>query len=138
MIGGQRNGWCSESMNKPRAASGFLKNTKLKSMFHLKALKALLQSSTIIALGNGLHTCRQWFCVTPLANFDFYFCLRGKFHKSSFWVPILAAEGPYLMKSWVPIGSLFLCSQVPISFTHSAVAVCLILQTGPGPWKRPN
>ena len=38
-------------MNKPRAASGFLKNTdawkiskntKLKSMFHLKALKAVL------------------------------------------------------------------------------------------------
>ena len=26
MIGGQRNGWCSESMNKPRADSGFLKN----------------------------------------------------------------------------------------------------------------
>ena len=25
------------------------------------------------------------------------------FRKSSFWIPILAAEGPYLMKSWVPI-----------------------------------
>ena len=27
------------------------------------------------------------------------------------WVPILAAEGPYFIKSWVPIGSLFLSSQ---------------------------
>ena len=34
-----------------------------------------------------------------LPNFDFYLCLRVKFHKSLFWVPILAAGGPY----WVPI-----------------------------------
>ena len=38
-------------------------------------------------------------CYTPLANFGLYLCLLVKFHKSSFWVPILAAEGPY----WVPI-----------------------------------
>ena len=37
--------------------------------------------------------------VTLLANFDFYLCLRIEFRKSSFWVPILAAGGPY----WVPI-----------------------------------
>ena len=34
-----------------------------------------------------------------LPNFDFYVCLRVKFHKSSFWVHILAAGGPY----WVLI-----------------------------------
>ena len=34
-----------------------------------------------------------------LPNFDFYVCLRVKFHKSSFWVLILAAGGPY----WVSI-----------------------------------
>ena len=31
-----------------------------------------------------------------MANLDFYLCLHVKFHKSSFWVAILAAEGPYL------------------------------------------
>ena len=95
-------------------------------MFHLEALKAVLllmhvtiTCSRYMAQENpfrcsfrnipiqikciGLHTFRQWFCVTLLANLDFYFCLRVKFHKSSFWIPILAAEGPYLMKSWVPI-----------------------------------
>ena len=34
-----------------------------------------------------------------MPNFDFYVCLRIKFHKSSFWVLILAAGGPY----WVSI-----------------------------------
>ena len=34
-----------------------------------------------------------------LPNFDFYLCLRVKFHESSFWVLILAAGGPY----WVLI-----------------------------------
>ena len=33
------------------------------------------------------------------ANFDFYLCLCVKFHKSSFWVLILVAGGPY----WVLI-----------------------------------
>ena len=37
--------------------------------------------------------------VELLANFDFYVCLRVKFHKSLFWVLILAAGGPY----WVSI-----------------------------------
>ena len=36
---------------------------------------------------------------TLLTNLDFYLCLRVKCHKSLFWVPILAAGGPY----WVPI-----------------------------------
>ena len=103
----------------------------------------------------------HWFCVTLLANFSLYLCLRVKFHNSLFsekahllldeevgrngadmvqykgeikslvqlcksasqdpkpipgnlelspvfdlpvsffWVPILAVEGPYFMKSWV-------------------------------------
>ena len=54
-----------------------------------------------------------------LPNFDFYLCLRVKFHKSSFWVFILAAWGPF----WVPISqkvrSLFQSLGVPISFGHS-------------------
>ena len=41
--------------------------------------------------------------------------------ESLFWVPILAADGPY----WVPIpgkvGSLFLSMEVLISFGNSAV-----------------
>ena len=31
--------------------------------------------------------------------------------------------GPYFVKIWVPIGSLFLSSQVPDSFAHSAFAI---------------
>ena len=34
---------------------------------------------------------------------DFFLCLSAKFYKSLFWVPILAAGGPYYTKSWVPI-----------------------------------
>ena len=40
-------------------------------------------------------------------------------HKSLFWVPILAAGGPYFTKSWVPIGSLFQSLGVPISLSDS-------------------
>ena len=56
-------------------------------------------------------------------HFEFYLCLRVRFHKLSFWVPILAAEGPYFIKSWVPISlkvrSLFLSLEVPKSFRNS-------------------
>ena len=43
---------------------------------------------------------------------------RVKFHKSLFWVPILAAGGPY----WVPISQKNLSLGVPISFRDSAIA----------------
>ena len=63
-----------------------------------------------IALENGLHTCSHRFCVTLLANSCSYLCLHARFHKSLFWVPILAAEGLYLLPIswrlslyWVPI-----------------------------------
>ena len=79
-----------------------------------------MQSSTIIALGNGLHICRQWFCVTLLANFGLYLCLCVKFHQLSFWVPILAAEGPYRVPISGKVGSLFLSMEVPISLGNSA------------------
>ena len=59
--------------------------------------------------------------MSSLANFDFFLCLCVKFHKSLFWVPILAAGGPY----WVPIsqkaGSLFQSLGVPISSGDSAL-----------------
>ena len=55
--------------------------------------------------------------VILLANFVFFLCV--KFHKSLFWVPILAAGGPYFTKSWVPIGSLFQSLGVPISLCDS-------------------
>ena len=62
--------------------------------------------------------------VGTIANFDFYVCLRAKFHKQSFWVLILAAGGPYWVsisqKKWVPIGSLSQSWGVPISFGDSA------------------
>ena len=64
------------------------------------------------------------FRVTLLTNFDFYLCLRVKFHKSLVWVPILAAGGPYWVpispKKLVPIGSVFQSLGVPICFRHSA------------------
>ena len=64
--------------------------------------------------GSGLH-CWQILI--------FFLCLCVKFHKSLFWVPILAAGGPY----WVPIsqkvGSLFQSLGVPISFGDSENAI---------------
>ena len=57
-----------------------------------------------------------------LLPLDFYVCLCVKFHKSSFWVLILAAGGPYWVSIsqkmgpyWVPISKL----GVPISFGDS-------------------
>ena len=49
-----------------------------------------------------------------LPNFEFYLWLRINFHKSSFWVPILAAGGPYFTKN--------LSLGVPFSFRDSAIA----------------
>ena len=79
--------------------------------------------SVIISCTVIIHICicRNWFRVTLLANFDFFLCLHVKFHKSLFWVPILAAGGLY----WVPIsqifGSLYQSMEVPISFGDSAI-----------------
>ena len=63
-------------------------------------------------------------CYTA-GKFDFYLCLCVKFHKSSLQVPIFTAEGPYFIKSWVPIGSLLLSLEVPISFRHSVTGLDL-------------
>ena len=85
----------------------------------LKLICALwvFSPKTQFAVGSGLHICWHWFCVTLLANFSLFLCLYVKFHISSFWVPILAVEGP----CWVPIswkfGSLlgpYLYFKVPI------------------------
>ena len=85
-----------------------------------------------LAHENCLNICRHWFRVTLLANFDFSPCLRVKFHKSLFWVPILAAGGPY----WVPIspknGSISQSLGVPISYT---VSVKGSLFWGPSPYR---
>ena len=60
-----------------------------------------------------------------MANFDFFLCLRVKFHKSLFWVPILAAGGPHWVlisqkmgPYWVPMSKL----GVPNSFGNSVMA----------------
>ena len=67
--------------------------------------------------------------VGTIANFDFYVCLRAKFHKQSFWVLILAAGGPYwvsisqkngsllgpYLKAW---GSLIVLGTVLLSCKH--------------------
>ena len=53
------------------------------------------------------------------------------------WVPINISgslfQGPYFTKSWVPIGSLLLSSDVPISFgiigLHNFVARLVLAQT---------
>ena len=77
-----------------------------------------------------------------LPNFDFYLCLRVKFHKSLFWVPILAAGGPY----WVPIsqkngsllgpylkawGSLLVWESVSLGFAEN---ICNLASAAPVPW----
>ena len=84
----------------------------------------------------------DWFRVTLLTNFDFYLCLRVKFHKSLFWVPILAAGGPY----WVPIsqkngsllgpylkawGSLLVWESVSLGFAEN---ICNLASAAPVPW----
>ena len=78
---------------------------------HDEQIPALLLSVAKVCI-----TCWQ-------LHFKFYLCLRVRFHKLSFWVPILAAEGPYFIKCWVPIssqvGSLFLSLEVPKSFRNS-------------------
>ena len=76
-----------------------------------------------------------------LPNFDFYLCLRVKFHKSLFWVPILAAGGPY----WVPIsqkngsllgpylkawGSLLVWESVSLGFAEN---ICNLASAAPVP-----
>ena len=63
--------------------------------------------SVIISCTFIIHVC----CFTRYT--DFFLCLSAKFYKSLFWVPILAAGGPY----WVPItqkvGSLLVLVTVP-------------------------
>ena len=75
-------------------------------------LKSLIDEFTL----GGLHSA-----LILLPNFDFYLCLRVKFHESSFWVLILAAGGPY----WVLIsqknGSLSQSLGVLFSFRGSAM-----------------
>ena len=66
--------------------------------------------------------------ITLLAKFDFFPVLKCvKFHKSLFWVPILAAGGPH----WVPISqkvrSLFQNLGVPISFGDSGVGFTVLV-----------
>ena len=76
------------------------------------SITLLLYIHVFAGTGSGLH-CWQILI--------FFLCLRVKFHKSLFWVPILAAGGPY----WVPIsqkaGSLFQSLGVPISSGDSAL-----------------
>ena len=65
------------------------------------------------ALGNGLHICRHWFCVTLLKIFNFQLCFSSDFincpFRSLFWLPRVPIGslfhkklGPY----WVPISKL--------------------------------
>ena len=90
------------------------------------SLHVYISELTWFVCNNFLHcyyTCMLWSDasqVIQLANFVFFLCV--KFHKSLFWVPILAAGGPYFTKSWVPIGSLFQSLGVLISFGDSAGA----------------
>ena len=64
--------------------------------------------------GSGLH-CWQILI--------FFLCLRVKFHKSLFWVPILAAGGPYWVLISQKVGSLFQSMGVLISLADSNVLV---------------
>ena len=74
-----------------------------------------------------IHICCEvmLYTLALLPNFDFYLCLRVKFHKSLFWVPILAAGGPYFTKKWVPIGSLSQSLGVLISLGVSAYGLMI-------------
>ena len=73
-----------------------IKNVNSVYMYTTMSKLDLCSLKPSIALENGLHTCSHWFCVTLLANSCSYLCLHARFHKS-FWVPILAAEGLYLL-----------------------------------------
>ena len=68
-------------------------------------------------------SCEVMLQTLELLPLDFYVCLRIKFHKSSFWVLILAAGGPYFTKKWVLIGSLSQSLGVLISFGDSDCAL---------------
>ena len=52
----------------------------------------------VFALRNGLYICRHWFCVTLLANPDFYLCLLNF---------INCLFGSLFWQRRVPTGSLF-------------------------------
>ena len=60
-----------------------------------------ISGSLLSVFGSGIHCWKFWF----------FPCLRVKFHKSLFWVPMLAAGGPY----WVPISQKMGPYWVPIS-----------------------
>ena len=74
----------------------------------------------------------KW-CFTRYTVGKFWFlflCLRVK-HKSLFWVPILAAGGPYWVLISQKVGSLFQSLGVLISFGNSAISVSPTLPTPP-------
>ena len=75
--------------------------------------------------------------VILLANFVFFLCV--KFHKSLFWVPILAAGGPYwvlISSLGIPIGSFFHSLGVPgLGLCHRCSGLILASQnTHPVQW----
>ena len=64
--------------------------------------------SVIISCTVIIHICicRHCFSVTLLPNFDYFLCLRIKYHKSLILLPILAAGGPYWVFISQKVGSL--------------------------------
>ena len=95
-----------------------IKNVNSVYMYTTMSKLDLCSLKPSIALKNGLHTCSHWFCVTLLANSCSYLYLHARFHKSLFWVPILAAKVSIFSlfhEGWVSIESLFLSLEVPIS-----------------------
>ena len=70
-----------------------------------------------------LKSCEEWqFSLYVYSNELFLCCLL--------LICLLFALGPYLIKSWVPIGSLFLSShQVLLSFGHSAMGSMICIHT---------
>ena len=91
---------------------------------HTAIRKLVLLTINMSVMSKFMHNyCRYWFCVSLLVNSNLFSCLCVKFHEQWVQVPILVAEGPYFIKSWVPIRSLYLSLQVPINFWNSATPI---------------
>ena len=73
MIGGQRNGWCSEAMNKPRAHSCFVKKYKMRAVQWENDFNTFLQTVVHISSFFGFfsNVGVYWWCLVVMAIGDF-------------------------------------------------------------------
>ena len=133
MIGGQRNGWCSKSMNKPRAASGLLKNTDfrdgvpitifLTAWFPIGSLSIFLGSLFSVFWRNQCQECqfslhvqnKQLFCsLRPSLLLEMVSILVGNGSVLHCWQILIFTSAYALNFINRHFGSLFWLLRVPI------------------------